>query len=148
MNPYVQVRGGTASGTQPALYIDRVTQGEFTMSNKTFDVLPSSLAGIIPDGAKILDMKIHNINGRKLSVTIPPSSGLLLTTGNTLTAPTIKQQKVVFAPITVFPKLKVEIPDIAAASIDVGSVSPVLFTILTDGDTDRVVVRFHYKQAI
>jgi hypothetical protein len=149
MNPYVSIQGGTAVGTATAMYIDRVTQGEFTMSSKTLTVSKTALVNIIPDGAKILGMKVHNINGRKVAVTIPSNSGLLLTTGDPAVAPTAPIQKVAYAPFMVFPKLKVEIPDIAAASIDTaGGTGASLFTLTTDGASDTVVVRFHYKQAV
>jgi len=149
MNPYASIKGGTAIGISPAMYIDRVTQSEFAMINKSLPVTAGLLAGMIPDGAKILGMKMHNINGRKLAVTIPPTSGLLVTTGNSLTAPTIQMQKVAYAPLSVFPKLKVEIPDLVATSIDTtAGTTTALFNLATDGASDVVVVRFHYKQAI
>jgi len=149
MNPYVSIKGGTASGTSSAMYIDRVTQGEFVMVSRSLVVTEGLLGGIIPDGAKILGMKVHNINGRKIAVTIPPTSKLLVTTGNSLTAPTVQIQKVAYAPLSVFPKLKVEIPDVVAASIDTtAGTTGALFNLATDGSTDVVVIRFHYKQAV
>jgi hypothetical protein len=146
MNPYISVKGGTASGILSQTYIDRVSQSEFTMVGSTLEVKQSSLASIIPDGAKILDMKIHNINGRKIAVRIPAGSKLILTNGDPATGSNKEINKVAYAPLSRFPKLKVEIPDLVSTFIDTGSAdSSSLFALITDGPTDKVVVRFHYK---
>jgi len=148
MNPYVSVQGGTAIGIQSATHIDRKCQSEFTMSSGALTVKAGDLLGVVPDGAKILGMKVYNINGRKIAVTIPNDSVLITTTGNPLTAPTVQIQKVAYAPLSVFPRLKIEIPDLIATPLDTNTTSTqVLFKLVTDGATDKVVVRFHYKQA-
>jgi len=146
MNPYISIKGGTASGVLKQTYIDRVSQSEFTMASSTFNVKASDLLSQLPDGAKILGMKVHNINGRKIAVRIPAGSKLILTNGDPATASNQEINKVAYAPLSRFPILKVEIPDIVATPIDViSSNTEVLFTLTTDGPTDKVVVRFHYK---
>jgi len=149
MNPYISIKGGTAVGVLKQTYIDRVSQSEFTMSSSVFSVKASDLLSQLPDGAKILGMKVHNINGRKISVRIPAGSKLILTNGDPASASNQEINKVAYAPLSVFPILKIEIPDLVAAPIDVvSSNTEVLFKLTTDGATDKVVVRFHYKIAV
>jgi len=148
INPYIHLKGGTASGTAKSVYIDRVTQGEFLMVSGAKTISDSDLAGIIPDGAKILSMRVSNINGRKIFVQIPIVTALILNGGDS-SAPNIAIDHTAYAPLNRFPVIKVDIPDLVARNIDTGaSVTGTLFKLATDGATDRVVIRFHYKQAI
>jgi len=147
INPYIHITGGTAQGVTTATYIDRKTQGEFLMVSGTLAVTSSALLGTIPDGGKILGMKISNVTGRKIALTIPGINGLISNDGTT-TEPNTSVTKVAFAPMSRFPVLKVQIPDLVASNIDTAGSSIPMFTLVTDGSADRVVIHFHYKQAI
>jgi len=147
INPYIHLSGGTAAGTITTAYIDRKTQGEYLMASSVKTVLPSDFRDIIPDGAKILGMKISNVTGRKLQVTVPPDSGLILTGGST-SAQNKGLTRVAYAPLSRFPVVNIQIPDLVASNMDTGSNVGQLLLLTTDGVTDRVVIRLHYKQAI
>jgi len=148
INPYIHLKGGTASGTAKSVYIDRVTQGEFLMSSSAKTISDSDLTGIIPDGAKILSMRVSNVSGRKIFVQIPFPSALILNGGDS-SAPNQAIDHTAYAPLSRFPVVKIEIPDLIARNVDTGAAAPgTLFKLATDGATDRVVIRFHYKQAI
>ena len=135
-------------GLNKTVYIDRKTTGEFTMSSKALDVKLTDLLTMIPDGAKILSMKFSNTNGRKLTVTIPSDNPLILTGGSTA-APTQALMRRAFAPITRFPTIHVEIPDLIAANIDTAEPTGIkAFSLATDGPQDVVICKFHYKMAI
>jgi len=138
-----------ASGTIPTVYIDRKCSGEFTMVSKTKTIVSTDLKDIIPDGAKILSMKLCNTNGRKLAVRIPALTSLILTGGNA-DASNVELTRRAYAPITHFPTIRVEIPDLIARNVDVDSTVGIqpLFVLTTDGATDVVIVKFHYKMAI
>lgn len=135
-------------GTSVTTYIDRKSVGEFAMVSKTKSVRLNDLLNIIPDGAKILSMKISNITGRKITVTIPAGSPLILT-GKDSAALNSALVRVAYAPITRFPTLKVEIPDLIAANIDTAEPTNIVgFILTTDGSVDNVICKFHYKMAI
>jgi len=148
INPYIHFTGGTAKGTATSVYIDRKAQGEFLMAANTLSIKATDLSGIIPDGGKILSMKVSNVNGRKMQVQIPGVNGLVNNDGATGSSNS-DVTRVVYAPLNRFPVLKIQIPDLVAVNQDTnGTSSEVLFILTTDGPTDRVVVHFHYKQAI
>jgi len=117
------------------------------MSSSTLAVNASNLQDIIPDGAKILSMKVSNVTGRKISLTIPGLSGLISNDGSSTESNT-SMTKVAYAPLSRFPVLKVQIPDLVASNVDTAGTTVPMFTLVTDGPTDRVVIHFHYKQAI
>jgi hypothetical protein len=146
INPYIRISGGTAQGLATTTYIDRKTQGEFLTSNGSLAVLASGLSSFIPDGAKILGMKVSNVTGRKISILIPGFSGLISNDGaSTETNKDIT--RVAYAPLSRFPVLKVEIPDLVASNVDTAGTGA-MFTLGTDDLNARVVIHFHYKQAI
>jgi len=148
INPYIHFTGGTAKGIDASIYIDRKSQGEFLMAAGTLSIKATDLIGIIPDGGKILSMKVSNINGRKMQVKIPGINGLVDNDGVTGSS-NVDITRVVYAPLNRFPVLKIQIPDLVAVNQDTnGSSTEVLFVLTTDGPTDRVVIHFHYKQAI
>lgn len=149
MNPYIHLTGGTAVGTTVTTYIDRKSSTVFQNTNGFNTVTAADLSLALPDGARILGMKIMNITGRELTVTIPADSALVTNKGPT-DAPNKLMKMVAFAPLSRFPSLKVDIPDVLANTIDTGgTLAQSLFSVFgTPGGTDKCVVRFHYKQAI
>jgi len=147
INPYIHL-SGTAVGIAKAMYIDRVSMGEFTLSNTGFlDIKASDLSTYIPDGGKILSMKVIALSGRRLRVLIPAASPLVSNNGST-GSNNQSMEKVVYAPFSRFPTLKIEIPDLLATNLDTnGTSTQALFTLFGD-NTGQVTIRFHYKQAI
>jgi len=147
MNPYITL-SGTAVDQNKSVYIHRVTSTVFrTVSITDKPINSGDLKLIIPDGAKILSMKIMSLTGRSLTVTIPPGSGLVLTeAGAQSGAQNASITRADYAPLTRLPRIKINIPDLIARNLDVDS-SNSLFTIRTDVSAD-VVLRFHYKLAI
>jgi hypothetical protein len=150
INPYIKLSGGTAVGTVKTMYVDRKTQGEFTMAAGALTVTSASVASILPTGCKILSMKVRNVTGRKIQVGIPSLNGLISNDGTASADQNFEVRRVHYAPLSQFPQIKVEIPDLVASNIDTGNATTPfnLFTLVTDGASDRVVVHFHYKQAI
>jgi len=150
MNPYISM-SGMAQGQSKSVYIDRVTSWLTTVATSNLDVKSSDLKTILPDGCKILSMKITNLDGRAVTATVPAGSGLILVESqSSVGAQNEPLTRVNYAPLSRFPSIKMEIPDLIARNIDTDSTSVILFNVGIGlaATNQRVMVRFHYKIAI
>lgn len=148
MNPYASISGMPLGSTEnKATMIDKVYTTIVNTASKSLTVNCSALASTIPDGAKILSIKATNLSGRTLILTVPSGSALMLTQDQSASAPLPALSRLMVAPLSRFPVIKCNIPDLLAKPIDTGAGNP-LFTLGTDGQTDSVLLRFHVKIAI
>jgi len=150
MNPYVSMTGmPLGSGGSKSVMIDKVYTQTVVTSSKSYLVTKPSLTGVIPDGSKILSIKATNLNGRSLTFTVPSGSELMLTQDAAASAPLPTISRMMVAPLSRFPVIKVDIPDLLSRPIDTDSASTAtLFSLATDGASDNVLLRFHVKIAI
>jgi hypothetical protein len=114
---------GVVPSSAQKFYVTRKVTSIFSITTGN-NVTPSLLG--VADGAKILSLSVSNINGRTLTVNVPYTSVLLVNNGNT-TAPFGGLQKTVTAPLSRFPTIRMNIPDVMAAPLNADS-TEVLFT--------------------
>jgi len=152
MNPYATISGmplgssSTKSTMIDKVYCQTVTVGSTSASFKDF--VGTDLASTIPDGAKILSMKITSLTGRYVAVTVPSGSALMLTQDQAASAPLPGLSRFNVAPLSRFPVVRVNIPDLLAKPIDTGA-GTTLFTVNTDVlNGQSVLIRYHVKIAI
>lgn len=127
MNPQVMLSGSTL-GSQNKQFVTRKLVSIVPLSASTAkDVLAADLG--IPDGCKILKIVAKNLSTRQLRLNVPTTTGLLESgsTGTTA-APFGGIQKYQSAPLSRFPTLVLNVPDLLAAPQDLGSAT-VLFTL-------------------
>jgi hypothetical protein len=134
---------------QKSVMIDKVYTQSVQTINKQYGLTAASLAGIIPDGSKILSIKATNLSGRSLIFTVPSGSAIMLTQDAAASAPLPAISRLMVAPLSRFPVIKVNIPDLLAKPIDTeGSATANLCLLTTDGAADNLLLRFHVKLAI
>jgi len=148
INPTVQLSGQrvfTTSGNGIKVPLRRNLNCTLTpLSNNLFAITGSILGSIgIPDGARILNFKVTNRTGRRVLVTIPVDSGLCYFGPNGSPANVTKE---IWAPLSRFPTLKCNVPDVVANTIDTNNTSTNLFTIGGVGGStnDTFTVTIHY----
>jgi hypothetical protein len=129
MDPCVQASGQTLYNGKR--YVNRKLVVVITATTNTLDVTPASLG--VPDGAKILSLKVYSIDTRSITVTVPNDSIMVVNNGST-TAPFGGIVRNVAAPLSRFPVVKVNIPDLLAAPLDNAGTGK-LFTVSTIGST-------------
>jgi len=147
INPTVQLSGQrvTAVGGSTKIPLRRNLNCTITPAVSNFiAVTGSTLSALgIPDGARILGFKVTNRTGRRVIVGIPIDSGLCYFGPNGSPAVVNKE---VWAPLSRFPTLKFNVPDVIANTIDTNNSSTSLFTIGgvsgTTNDTYTVTINY------
>jgi len=133
INPCIQMTGVLPSGAQKFYVTRKVTSiVPIGTGNGGTYATPSNL-GVV-DGAKILSLSVSNITGRTLSVNVPYGSIILVNNGNT-TAPFGGLQKTVTAPLSRFPTIRMNIPDVMAAPLNADSTEPLFIMNGGPGET-------------
>jgi len=152
MNPYPTISGmPLGSGGTKSVMIDKVYCWKAsTTGSGILGVKSSDLEGIIPDGGKIMAIKITSLGSRYLQVTVPSGSALMLTQDQAASAPLPPLARFNIAPLSRFPVVKVNIPDLLAKPIDTqSSTTTDLFTVaVSPAATSELILRFHVKIAI
>lgn len=151
MNPYATITGMPLGSNQTkSTMIDKVYTQVIPLGNdvSSKDLKCSDLDGFIPDGAKILSMKITNLTGRYVAVTVPSGSGLMLTQDQFTAAPLPALSRFNVAPLSRFPVVRVNIPDLLAKPIDVGATTTGLFSVNAGVTGCSLLIRYHVKIAI
>jgi len=148
MSPQVNVSGQTLVSSQKQ-YVTRRFVGSVKLASSTFDVVCNTNA--LPDGCKVLKVVAKNLDGRSLTLTVPTNTALITsdTNGGT-TAPFGGIKKMVSAPYTRFPTIKVQIPDLLAAPVDAANSTLPLFTVgsFLSGSTDTVQLTYTVRYAL
>lgn len=146
ITPTIQL-SGTRFGTSAKLPIHRRLNLAITPTTSNSIVLYGTQLGTagMPDGSRIMDFKVTNRSGRRVAVVIPVDSGLCYfgANGNPSTV-----QKEVWAPLSRFPTLKVNIPDVVTSTIDTNNSTTPLFGISgapgLSTSNDNFTVSIHY----
>lgn len=129
IQPLARITGGTAfAGTTPTPSV-RIHRKIILTETASSNVFKFTGAGL-PAGCKVKNVTLINTSGRSLILTVPASSGLFLpgSVGQAMSSRT-------FAPLSRFPKLKLQIPDLLAAPITSTSA---LFEGRCDGASDNI----------
>lgn len=137
------------SSASKSTMIDKVYTLRVAVPVAGVDFTGAKLSGAIPDGAKILSMKATNLHGRYIQLTVPSGSALMLTQ-DIAAAPLPELSRFNIAPLSRFPVVKVNVPDLIARPVDTGG-SESLFKVITDNSSVSdltVLLRFHVKIAI
>jgi len=147
INPTIQLSGSriqTSSGCKVPLRRSINCTYTGASSTNTVGVTGNSLgtAGI-PDGARILDFKVTNRTGRRVFVNIPVDSQLCYFGPNGNPSVVTKE---VWAPLSRFPTLKVNIPDAITNTIDTNVTAVSLWNMggIPGATTDTFTVTVRY----
>jgi len=145
MNPQVSVSGGTLS-TSKTQYVTRKYTAVVSLSNGTHDVVSGDTG--LPDGCKVLKVVAKNLTGRSLTVAVPPDTAMILPqSGGPSTALFGGVKKFVTAPLSRFPVVKVQVPDLLAAPLETTTLTTKLFTVgtlVTSSDTVQLTFTVRY----
>jgi len=149
MNPQINVSGSTLASAKTQ-FVTRKYVGTVTMSASTFDVKTNTLS--LPSGSKILKVVARNLTGRTLTVLVPTNTALMIPNSTGATAENnafqeIKKYK--SAPLSRFPMIKLQVPDLLANPIDVSSADS-LFTVGSSlsAATDAVEITMTVRYAL
>lgn len=128
MNPQVRCTGMTPSSFKPQ-FVTRKFVAVATLTTGSLTVKADTLG--VPDGSKVLKVRVRNLAGRNLKISVPKDTGLLTvdSTGSS-TAPFGGFEKYVAAPLSRFPTLVVNVPDLLARPLDLSG-TETLFTVST-----------------
>jgi hypothetical protein len=126
MNPQVSVSGGTLTA-QKTQYVTRKYTTVVNLASSSKDVLASDTG--LPDGCKVLKVVAKNLQGRSLVVTVPYDTALFqYPSVGTASAAYGGVKKFASAPLSRFPVLKVQVPDLLASPLDTAA-NTKLFTL-------------------
>lgn len=144
MQPSIRVNGSATSNTSPGVQIHRKYEfyGTTDASTGVLNVKGSTLAGVLPNGCKILGMKVSNLTGRTVRILIAAASPILDSSSVGWAV-----DKTIAAPLAYFPTLVVQIPDLLAAKIDTGDATNVLFNVYGSA-SERIRLHFHVLIAV
>jgi len=142
MNPQVDVTGTTLSSSK-AQFVTRKYGGIVKLSSGTFTVYSNTNG--LPDGCKVLKVVAKNLEGRSLQVNVPYSSALMISDSRGGPSnPFTEIKKYVTAPLSRFPKITLQIPDLLAAPLDTGDTTAVLFELGSFNSTSTDTVELIY----
>jgi hypothetical protein len=139
MNPQV-VMSGNVVAADPRNYVTRKVMTFASMATSTLAVTPTVLN--CPDGCKVLKVQVRNLAGRTLKVYVPPESALMMAQADgTSAVPFGGVTKCVVAPLSRFPKVVLQVPDLLARPLDKTSTDP-LFTVSSQASGASDLVEF------
>jgi hypothetical protein len=143
MNPAITCSGTVPNGT-PKMYITRKVTALLPAGTSTSSVTATPAALGVADGAKILSLKAYSLRNRTLTIDVPNGSVIVVNDGSS-TAPFGGFKKTVAAPLSRFPVIKMNIPDLLAAPLNSDS-TETLFSLSSEGIDDlyRVVYTAKY----
>jgi len=150
MNPQVNVSGTTLTSSK-LQYVTRKYGAIVKLASGVFAVKANTNS--LPQGCKILKVVAKNLSGRSLTVTIPSDTAMMLpnATGAAVDSNAFAGTKrYVTAPLSRFPKITIQVPDLLAAPIDSGGASDDLFTVgsLESTATDTVELTYTVRYAL
>jgi hypothetical protein len=139
----------TLSSAKPQ-FVTRKYVGTAQLVSGTFVVKTDTNS--LPTGCKILRVKVRNLTGRTLTVAVPGPTALLLPSavGSTSSGDLFNETKrYCAAPLSQFPVIKLEIPDLLARPLDSDSQAE-LFTVgsVITNSTDTVEIQYTVRYAL
>lgn len=126
MNPTVSLTGTNFDTSKVRVTRKFVTTA--VLASGVLAVTPLVLP--VPDGAKVLKVRVRNLTGRVLKVSVPTTTGLVLAqAAGSTSAPFGGFQKYHAAPLMRFPTLTLNVPDSLAAPLDSSDTTTQLFSV-------------------
>jgi len=111
------------------VYLKRKVNFSTTLVSGELKVLPATITSVIPDGAKILMVKVVGRDCRNIRVRVPKNTKLFSRGSNNDEVQDLTRE--VWAPLSRFPSLTVDVPDTLAQAIDTNDTSSELFTVFS-----------------
>jgi hypothetical protein len=133
MNPNMTCTGANFDGSKAWVTRKYVTTASLTSG--VLDVLNTTLPA--PDGAKVLKVQARNLTGRVLRMVVPSGSSLMVESGDS-GAPFQGFTRYTSAPLSRFPTLVLNVPDLLARPLDTSSSSKAFTLGAASGSTDTV----------
>jgi len=128
------------------IYIKRNVNVTAILVGGVYAVKPDFLASAIPDGAKLLSIKVIGRNCRNIRVNVPKDTALFTRGTNNTEIQDFNKEN--WAPLSRFPMIKIDVPDPIAAAIDTNATT-VLFTLYSlDVPTAQITMALHYQTMV
>jgi len=147
MNPQVSVSGGTLTSSKTQ-YVTRKYTTVVNLVASAKDVLASELG--LPDGCKVLKVVAKNLQGRSLTLSVPYDTALFqYPSEGTASAAFGGVKKFASAPLSRFPVIKVQVPDLLASPLDSAGNSKVfVLGSVIPNTTDAVELTFTVRYTL
>jgi len=148
LSPQVNLTGQTMASSQKR-FVTRKYVTTALLASGVKDVKTTDIT--LPAGCKILGFVARNLTGRTLTVNIPDTTPLLIASAlKTDTSAFTEQKRYTAAPLSKFPVIKAEIPDLLAAPFDPDS-GQILFTVASvigSQSADTVEITYTVRYAL
>jgi len=119
------------------VYLKRKVNTSLNLVAGELKITPNTLQTVIPDGAKILMVKVVGRNCRNIRVRVP--KGTKLFSRGSSNDEIQDSYREVWAPLSRFPTLTLDVPDTLATAIDTNDSASELFTVFS---TDAATASF------
>lgn len=125
------------------MYIRRKVNSTYTLAAGELKVTPSVLSNTVPDGAKVLKVNVVGRDCRNVRVRVPKETKLFSRGSNNNEEQDNNSE--VWAPLSRFPSLKVDVPDTLSNALDTNDSTSELFTVFCkDNATANVTLTLTY----
>jgi hypothetical protein len=149
LNPVIQISGTRFASTQNKVPIHRYLNCTYQTDSTAAKLVKGAdlAAAGMQDGCRILDFKVVNRTGRRIAVNIPVDSLLCYFGPNGSPAQVQKER---WAPLSKFPSISVNVPDVVASTIDTNNSTATLFSVTgTAGvPNETITISFHYIEYV
>jgi len=112
------------------VYLKRKVNTTLSLTAGELKVTPNTLQTVVPDGAKVLMVKVVGRNCRNVRVRVP--KGTKLFSRGAANEETQDSYREVWAPLSRFPALTVDVPDTLSSALDTNDSASELFTVFSN----------------
>jgi len=109
-------------------------------------ITPALLGPAIPDGAKLLTIKVIGRNCRNIRVSVPKDTALFTRGSNNSEIQDFNKEN--WAPLSRFPMVKIDIPDPISAAIDTNATNTLFSVYSNDLPTGIFTLALHYQTMV
>lgn len=119
------------------MYVRRKVNSTFSLVANELKVTPSLLTNTMPDGAKVLKVKVVGRDCRNVRVRVPKGTKLFSRGPNNDEEQDNNSE--VWAPLSRFPSLTLDVPDTLSNAVDTNDTNSELFTVFSKDNATAVV---------
>lgn len=119
------------------MYLRRKVNATFSLTAGELKVTPSLLNDTVPDGAKVLKVHVVGRDCRNVRVRVPKGTKLFNRGSNNDEVQDNNSE--VWAPLSRFPSLKLDVPDTLSNALDTNDTTSELFTVFCRDNATAVV---------
>jgi hypothetical protein len=119
------------------MYLKRKVNITKNLASSDLVVTGSTLSTVMPDGAKILKVKVVGRDCRNVRVKVPAGTRLFERGGFNGEVQALQRES--WAPLSRFPTLTVDVPDTLASAIDTNDTTNELFSVQSNDKADATV---------